>query len=187
MFTRLLQGSFGSKKQKATQVCLKKNFRSTNNCHYNLWTMLLCAWHCTSMIAFNTDNNPLSQMVIIIHFLDGGTDSSKSDTITGRAKIPTQRVWLLDLNFHPLSSSVRMCWHSHGCVQIESKGQSDFLEIGTVETWDTVFIFLLSVSSFHGTDLGPYELISPIYLFTPANSVAGLSFGPISHGQKIIW
>lgn len=80
-----------------------------------------------------------------------------------------------------------MCWHSHGYVQIEGKLQSDFLETGKVETWDTVFIFLLSVSSFHGTDLGPYELISPIYLFTPANSVAGLSFGPISHGQEITW
>lgn len=79
-----------------------------------------------------------------------------------------------------------MCWHSHGYVQIESKVQSDFLEIGKVETWDTVFIFLLSVSSFHGTDLGPDELISPIYLFTPVNSVAGLSaMAKKSYGKEL--
>ena len=95
VFTRLFQGSFGSKKQKATQVYLKKkSLRSTNKCRYHSWAMFLCAWHCTSTITFNTHNNPLRQMVIIIHFLDGGTESSESDTITGRAGIPTERVWL---------------------------------------------------------------------------------------------
>lgn len=83
-----------ARNRKLLKFALKKNFRSTNKCHYSLWTMFLCAWHCTSMITFNTDNNPLRQMVIIIHFLDGGTDSSKSDTITGRARIPTQSLAL---------------------------------------------------------------------------------------------
>lgn len=61
------------------------------------------------------------------------------------------------------------------------------MEIGKVETEVILFIFLISASAFHSTESSPYELIGPISLFIPGNSVAGLSFGPVSHGQQVVW
>lgn len=68
----------------------------------------MCAWHCTSTIVFNSQSNPLRQMVNSVPFYGWRNQVPESSTVTGRARIPTQRVWLQILLFHPQSSSLRM-------------------------------------------------------------------------------
>ena len=145
---------------------------------------MYCVPGIISVIEFNPHNNTLRWMVIIISFYRWRKWGLENNTITGRARIPTQGVWLQNLHSYPLSPSVRVQFGFSGRGQIGTKIQPDHM--GKAETWVILFVFLMSASAFRGTDPWPYDLIGPIYLFTAGDSLNGLCFGPVRHGQEVI-